>query len=364
VIAQRILEPESLRGLVRVSFAITPASETSKRPAEPSRKRGERSSDNELQSVRESLQATLDELQNSNEELRSANELQQSANEELQSTNEELESSKEELQSLNEELQTVNAELQMKIDELAQVNDDVQNMLNGTDIATLFLDRELRIKRFTEQARHVVHLIGSDVGRPIGHLVSQMHYADLSRDAADVLRTLIPREIEVKTLDGRWLLVRMLPYRTGQNTIDGVVITFVDIDRVKGAEVLAASREFAERIVQTVREPLLVLDDALRILASNLAFSQLIGLGPHDLQGKLFVELSTGEQAFQRLTPKLEAVVHSGDTVEAFLLTTEFDFTRGRRFHLYARRLVDGGVAAGGQVLVVLDELNAKSHPP
>ena len=168
-------------------------------------------------------------------------------------------------------------------------------MLNGTEIATLFLDRELRIKRYTEQARRVVRLIATDVGRPLGDLVPQVRYDKLTEHAERVLRTLMPHELEVQALDGRWLLVRMLPYRTGQNHIDGVVITFVDIDRVKRAEGLAASRAVAESIVQTVREPLLVLDGMLTIVASNRAFARLLGREQPELQGWHHLNRSRGD---------------------------------------------------------------------
>jgi two-component system CheB/CheR fusion protein len=235
----------------------------------------------------------------------------------------------------------------------------MQNMLNGTEIATLFLDSELRIKRFTEQAKRVVRLIASDVGRPIGDLVSQIRYTELTQDAQRVLRTLSPHDIEVETLDGNWLLVRMLPYRTGLNMIDGVVITFVDIDRVKRAELLAASRAFAESIVQTVREPLLVLDEQLRIVASNRAFAKLVKLEQRQLQGRALAEVATTDTAFTRLVARLRDVIARGNAVEAFQLTHEFDFGDQRPFELYARRLVDIGAGTLGQILVVLSAIES-----
>jgi two-component system CheB/CheR fusion protein len=190
----------------------------------------------ELQHTKESHQGTIEELETSNEELKSTNEELQSTNEELQSANEELETSKEEMQSLNEELQTVNAELQGKIEELSRANDDMKNLLNGTDIATVFLDNELNIKRYTEQARHVIRLIHSDVGRPIGDLVSRLRYDRLVEDAHEVLRTLVFKETEVRAQDGGWYLMRILPYRTIENMIDGLVITFVDITKFKALQ--------------------------------------------------------------------------------------------------------------------------------
>ena len=165
----------------------------------------------ELQYTKETLQSTVEELQTSNEELKSTNEELQSTNEELQSANEELETSKEEMQSLNEELQTVNAQLQGKVDDLAQANDDMQNLLNSTDIATIFLDQKLHIKRFTAEATKLVKLIPSDVGRPIGDLASNLHYDELVADAAEVLRKLGAKEKEVRTRDGEWRQVRILP---------------------------------------------------------------------------------------------------------------------------------------------------------
>jgi two-component system, chemotaxis family, CheB/CheR fusion protein len=363
VIASKIGEPESLRGLVRVSFESTPsAPDITPSSAETRSKRARSlplpSEEARQNDVDDSLSGTLAALQKSNEELKSANEELQSLNEELQSANEELESSKEELQSLNEELETVNTEYQLKLDELAQLNDDMQNMLNGTDIATLFLDGELRIKRFTEQARRVVRLIATDVGRPIGDLVPQVRYDRLTADAQEVLRSLVAHEVEVQTLDGRWLLVRILPYRTNQNVIDGVVITFVDIDRVKRAEVLAASRAFAESIVRTVREPLVVLDSGLQVVSSNLAFARLIGRDQLEIEGRSILELGTGPSAFDRLQPQLEALVERGVPVESFELTGEFAGLGGDRMLLHARRLEeDIGSPVSGRILVVLDKV-------
>ena len=158
----------------------------------------------ELQETRESLHRTIEALEATNGELTSANEELQSTNEEMQSANEELKTSREELQSLNEELQTVNAELRSKVDELAHANDDMTNLLNSTDIATIFLDEALQIKRFTVQTTRVMALIPSDVGRPISDLTSHLDYATLVNDAREVLRTLVVHEQEVRTHNGVW----------------------------------------------------------------------------------------------------------------------------------------------------------------
>ena len=175
-------------------------------------------------------------MQTAQEELRSANEELQSTNEELQSTNEELTTSKEEMQSLNEELQTLNAELQAKVDELSRASNDMKNLLDSTDIATLFLDKDLNVRRFTPQATKIIKLIPADVGRPITDLVSELHYPKLADDVREVLRTLASAEKPIAARDGRWFTVRIMPYRTLDDRIDGVVITFADITAAKTLE--------------------------------------------------------------------------------------------------------------------------------
>jgi two-component system CheB/CheR fusion protein len=190
----------------------------------------------ELDQARAELQATREEMQTSQEELKSSNEELQSTNEELQSTNEELTTSKEEMQSLNEELQTVNTELQAKVDDLSLANSDMKNLLDSTDIATVFLDNHLHVRRFTTQATKLIKLIAADVGRPITDLASDLCYPELVEDAHEVLRTLASTEKPIATHDGRWFTVRIMPYRTLDNRIDGVVITFADITAAKSLE--------------------------------------------------------------------------------------------------------------------------------
>jgi two-component system CheB/CheR fusion protein len=186
-----------------------------------------------LHAKEEYLQAANEELETSNEELKSSNEEMQSVNEELQSTNEELETSKEELQSVNEELNTVNTELQSKVVDLSRVNNDMNNLLAGTGIGTIFVDHQLRILRFTPTVTKIINLIQSDVGRPVGHIVSNMvGYDQLVADAQSVLATLIPKEVTVKTLDAKSYTMRILPYRTLDNVIEGAVITFVDVTEI------------------------------------------------------------------------------------------------------------------------------------
>ncbi len=235
---QPLREPEALRGTFLVVLAAMPPA------ARRLRKPGKATADSiliehleqEVKQLRETVQTTREEMQTSQEELKSANEELQSTNEELQSTNEELTTSKEEMQSLNEELQTVNAELQAKVDELSRANNDMKNLLNSTDIATLFLDDALRVRRFTTQAAKLIKLIPGDVGRPITDIASDLLYPELAEEVAEVLRTLVFAERPINSRDGRWFTARVMPYRTLENRINGVVVTFVDITVAKKLE--------------------------------------------------------------------------------------------------------------------------------
>jgi len=190
----------------------------------------------EIQTLREETLAFKEELQSANEEMQSTNEELQSTNEELQSANEELTSSKEEMQSMNEELQTVNVELQTKLDDLALAQSDMKNLLNSTNIAMLFLDQGLNVRRFTDGASKIINLLESDIGRPLNHLTTRLQYPELHEDALETLRTLVFSEKQIVSTDQRWFSVRIMPYRRLDNVIDGAVITFVDITATKQLE--------------------------------------------------------------------------------------------------------------------------------
>jgi len=214
-----------------------------------------------------------EELETSNEELKSSNEEMQSVNEELQSTNEELETSKEELQSVNEELATVNSELQTKVADLSRANSDMNNLLAGTGIATVFVDHQLRILRFTHSATRIINLILSDVGRPVANIVSNLvGYDSLVADTQAVLDTLAPKEVEVQTTDGKWYMLRILPYRTLNNVIEGAVITFVDITEISQMrETLRKANDLLRLavVVRDAHDAITVQDLGGRILAWN-----------------------------------------------------------------------------------------------
>jgi two-component system CheB/CheR fusion protein len=227
----------------------------------------------ELRVKEEYLQSTIEELESSTEELKSSSEEMQSVNEELQSTNEELETSKEELQSVNEELATVNAELQTKVADLTRANNDMNNLLAGTGIGTVFVDHQLRILRFTPAASSIINLINTDVGRPVAHLVSNLvGYSSLVADVQAVLDTLVSKAVEVRTAEGKSYTMRIQPYRTLENVIEGAVISFVDIaEMVKTRDALHAANEVLRLavVVRDAHDAITVKDLEGRILAWN-----------------------------------------------------------------------------------------------
>lgn len=235
----------------------------------------------QLRAKDEHLQTVIEELESSNEELRSAHEEMQSVNEEMQSTNEELETSKEELQSLNEELATVNSELQAKVADLSRSNNDMKNLLSGTGIGTVFVDHLLRILRFTPTISAVINLIETDVGRPLDQIRSNLAgYDNLGVDIQDVLSSLIPKELEVQTHTGDWYLMRIRPYRTLENVIEGCVITFTDWTAMKKAEAALRDSEALRRLAvvqRDARDAILVQDMTGRILAWNPGAERLYG---------------------------------------------------------------------------------------
>lgn len=282
--------------LYLVTLEIAPHEPRTKQAEQPDGK-GAAQSDNgvdariealkqELQAKEQYLQTTNEELETSNEELKSSNEEMQSVNEELQSTNEELETSKEELQSMNEELATVNAELQTKLTDLSRINNDMNNLLAGTGIATVFVDHQLRILRFTPAATHIINLILSDVGRPLGHIVSNLvNYDRLVTDAKNVLDTLVSKEVEVQTQNGAWFTMRILPYRTLDNVIEGAVITFIEITTIKRTqdELRESDAQF-RTIFEVASVGIVQLSPATgQILRANEMFCRLTGFEQTDL---------------------------------------------------------------------------------
>jgi two-component system CheB/CheR fusion protein len=295
--------------------------------------------ESDLRYTKEHLQSTIEEMETTNEELQSSNEELQSANEELQSTNEGIETSKEELQSTNEELITVNAELQEKMDELAETNNDMANLLASTRGATLFLDNELRIKRFTHGVAGFINLIQSDVGRPLGDFSKRIEYPELEQDARAVLASLDIKERAVRHVDKAWYIVRIIPYQTSKDVIEGVVITFVEISEQKRMQALQDALAFSRAIVDTVREPLIVLDGSLRVIGANRAFYDLFRTAPEEVEHRLLVDLGDRQWDIPALRTALEDILPTSSKLDDFVVEHDFPLLGHRKMVLNARRI-------------------------
>lgn len=372
LLVKRINDLKDTLGLLMVVFEdVVQAKKGAKTKAIVTQKFDKRASklEQELKYTKESLRATVEELQASNEELKSANEELQSANEELQSTNEELETSKEELQSVDEELITVNSELQSKIDQLSRAENDMRNLLDTIKMGIIFLDNNLHVKRFTMAATRVFNLIVSDVGRPISHIVSNLEYENLIADAQEVLEKLVLKEIEVRTKDKRWYLVRIVPYRTMENVIEGVVITFTDVNEVKQSEeelrklntAIQTARKFAESIVETVREPLIVLDADLRVISANKSFFNAFKVTKEQAEGRLIYELGDRQWDIPELRRFLGEILDKSDYFKNFKVCHEFPVIGRRKMLLNARRIVHEGLGTQ-MILLAIEDITDRNR--
>ena len=253
--------------------------------------------ENEIKLLKDDLQGTIEKTETSTEELKALNEEQQAINEELRSATEELETSKEELQSINEELTTVNFELKAKVDETGMMNDDLQNLITSSDIATIFVDRNLLIKRFTPKAASIFNLIDSDIDRPLLDITHKLDYPMLEDDAVEMLKTLKLIERPVSSIDGRHYLAQIRPYRTSDNYIDGVVLTFVDVTALRRAEEeLRAGEEQLRIAAETTRDyAILTIDEQGSITSWNLGAQRMFGYGQKEMIGQPFASLFTPE---------------------------------------------------------------------
>jgi two-component system CheB/CheR fusion protein len=294
----------------------------------------------ELAATRVYLQSVIEEYEAGNEELQSAGEEVQSSNEELQSINEELETSKEELESTNEELTTVNEELNNRNTELGRLNSDLANLLGNVQIPILMLDGQLRIRRFTPAAEKVLKLIPTDVGRPIGDLKLNLDYPDLERLIVEVIDTVSVKEVETRDSAGRWYSLRVRPYKTVDNKIDGAVVALVDIDALKQVERgIKAERDYAEAILRTARDPLVVLSADLRVQTANDAFYKTFKVAPDVTEGRLIYDLGNHQWDIPQLRQLLEEIIPRDSFFNEYEVTHEFQTIGKRAMLLNARRL-------------------------
>ncbi len=305
-----VMEYGAIRGMIMIIFNETTKTKSKTKSQKIKKNDIEIQLEQELQYTKENLQTTIEELETSNEELKSTNEELQSTNEELQSTNEELETSKEELQSLNEESATVNAELQSRIDDLSDANDDMKNLLDCTEIATIFLDTDLKIRRFTPQATKIIPMTATDKDRPLDQLASSIVDVDLLKYGKEVLSDLSMQEIEVKTNDGEFYLMRVRPYRTVNNVIDGLVYTFENISeymrittdlekRENELNIVNAISHLGSYSLDVIKNQFLLSDEAVKLLElhpknNQIPYEKFLGLIHPDDTKRVEDEIKTG----------------------------------------------------------------------
>ena len=350
--------------LLLVSFLDEP--ERQDRPDRPvgsadsDSRASERELERELDATRKELQSAIHELEISNAEQTAINEEAMSVNEEFQSTNEELVTSKEELQALNEELTALNSQLQETLERQRDTSNDLQNILDSTGVATLFLDGELNIRFFTPTAKSLFRVIATDIGRPLADLTLLGTDPDLIADARAVLTSLAPLGREIMAENGTWYIRRILPYRTQDNRIEGVVITFADISEMKAAErEIQAARAYSDSIIDTIRQPLVVLDEQLCLVSANRSFYSAFGLEPVEVVGKSLVTVAGQHSGALGLRAFLERVQAEPSHVEDYEAEIELPALGRRLLLLNARRLREGPHGKP-KILLAIDDITER----
>ena len=352
--------PAGDQNLLLVSFqdiaspaAAKPGRKQASKPAELSRIE---ELERDLAYLKENNQAIIEEQQASNEELKSTNEEMQSTNEELQSTNEELETSKEELQSVNEELITVNSELHAKIEQLAGIQNDMKNLLDNINIGIIFLDQHLMIRSFTRDAVRVYRLVASDVGRPLNDIRPVGPGDGLLPAAQAVLESLVPYEQELDLGDGTWMLARIQPYRTLDNIIDGVVLTFTDITARIKAIAEQEALKLAQGIVNTISELFIVLDAELKVVSASNSFYQAFQVTPEQTVGREIYGLGNRQWDIPSLHELMESIKVSGQSFEKYEVGHDFPGLGQRKMLLNGRRIT--GKTGEPQMILLSIELS------
>jgi two-component system CheB/CheR fusion protein len=318
--------------------------------------------EHELDVTRQERQSAIRDLEASNEELKAINEEAMSVNEEFQSTNEELETSKEELQSLNEELTALNTQLHETVELHRATSNDLQNILTSSDVATLFLDRDLNIRFFTPAARSHFSVIDSDLGRPLADLTHRFPGADLLGDARTVLASLAPLRREIEADGGAWYIQRVLPYRAHDERVEGVVFTFADISEVKAADrEIRSARAYSDSIVDTIRQPLVVLDHELRVVSASRSFYRTFAVKPEETVGRSLAAAGDGRLDVPALRDFLDLIQAGDAAIEDYELDIELP-SHGRRVLLLNARKFDQVPPARRQTLVAIDDVTDRKR--
>ncbi len=309
----------------------------------------------ELEANKQYLQSTVEELETINEELQAANEELQSANEELQSTNEELQTSKEELQSTNEELNTVNDELRNRMLELSQTNDDLSNLLGSSHAVTLIVDQSMRIRRFTHAAEKLFHLVAADLGRSVTYLQTFLRDIDVAQTIDAAIRRAAAPQVDVLGGDGRWYTMLVSPYETGDHTLGGAVISFLDIDLRRRLETLGtAAAEYAARSLATSPHPIMILDEMCRVIWANDHYYRVFQASAAETLGNLIQFIGNGQWAEPRLRSLINQCLSTGLPFQDFVLTHDFEHIGHRTVTLSGSRNM--GISQGERTVVLLVE--------
>ncbi len=315
----------------------------------------------ELAATKEYLRSIIEEQEATNQDLRAANEEILSSNEEFQSSNEELQTAKEEIQATNEELNTINDELQRRNHEVTEVSNDLQNLISSTNLPILMLGSDLCIRRFTPLAQSILHLIPTDVGRPLRDINHALNLPDLESQIREVINTLKIKEQEVQDRDGHWYDLRIRPYRTLDNKIDGAMLILVDIDALKHSmEQLEYSRNYAQAIVETVREPLIVLDRNLRVFTANQSFYQTFQATIAETERRLIFDLGNGQWNIPKLRQLLLEILPTDSQLQDFEVEHDFEQIGYKTMLLNARTMTPP--EGGNSILLAIEDITERKR--
>lgn len=315
----------------------------------------------ELEKTKEYLRSIIETQEANNQDLKIAGEEILSSNEELQSANEELETAKEEIQATNEELSTINDELRNRNIQLHHINNDMQNLLSSVNIPILMLSGDLRIRRFTPMAEQEFNLISSDVGRPFSDIQTNLNVLHIRDLVTSVIDTLIPYEQDVQNHSGNWFSLRIRPYRTMDNHIDGVVISLIDIHQIKRNILeLEASRNYATAIIETLRQPLVVLNAELQVITANRSFYQVFQVHPHQTEQRSIFSLGNGDWNIPKLRSLLDEILLLDLSVQDYEVTQDFANLGKRTMLLNACPIDQGNV--GKMILIAIEDITERNH--